>query len=149
MEGTIGPAGASDEPYQAPSNSHVIEVTDLVIPAGTNWSAGHEIGVVEGLSVGQLCIAGAYLSVAAVGADLSLHFAEFTDVDTSTVLATFSPMTGRYWATDSFSGLIGDNAPSGSSPAPASLRWVAALVTSGPIAGPITVLRARATLLVL
>lgn len=37
MEGTIGPAGASDEPYQAPTFHPVIEVTNLVIPAGTLW----------------------------------------------------------------------------------------------------------------
>lgn len=121
----------------------VFEVTDLFIPAGTDWSAGHEIGAVEQVT-GQLCVATAFLSVAAVGAALSLEWRE----ETSPVLGTFSPMTGRYWSTDSFYGLIGDNDPSGAAPAPESLRWSAVLVTPGPTPAPITIVRATATLLV-
>lgn len=151
MEGTIGPAGASDEPYQAPTALQDFETSNLVIPAGTDWSSDPHVLETFILPVGRAVVANVFLEVddhLALGAGGFLTLSVNDLVQGGDAAATeISGDAGGDW--DCSSAL--KTAQSLRSPAayPASDITLSILLWKSPAAADITVVRARASLLVM
>lgn len=141
MEGTIGPAGDPNEPYQAPSAFQDIEVTNLLVPTGTDWvTVPHTIGEFD-WPVGKGLILSLSLEVSAPPAvgDQILF-----EVDTPDIGDT----VGGYLMVSSATGLfVQTGAVFGGPPHPELTQWEAHLFTNRVLTAPITVVRARAAFL--
>lgn len=140
--------------------AQVFEVTNLTIPAGTNWSAGHELGTLT-LDGQPGVLVATYLELAATPVDI-LQFAAFNVLNYNTFDYSVPATLGVQVAlggTDRWTGFIGvenlDDANHGfglgpkSAPATFPKTLHVGFITSGPTTADIIVVRARAAFLVI
>lgn len=131
----------------------VFEVTNLVIPAGTDWGDGtdglaHVLGTLSALGVGQGIAYSIYLELAAVpNPDApSLQVVESRDDTFAQALA--AQVFGRFNGVDNGVEVPGSQQDV-LAPLPPTVDWRVQIVTFGPTTADITVVRARAAFLVI
>jgi hypothetical protein len=150
----------STEAGSGESGAIVFEVEDLLVPAGTDWSTdGHVLGTVD-VEAGQFVIGTFYLELEALPqSDDEIGLAEWptpgeaynsNDFGVSLSAANDSPVV-RLWKTGNLvpaTNMLLGGADDQSSPGSAGSVTVG-LYSAGPTSEDITVVRARASFLLL